>query len=311
MGARGWIAIDAGQTGLRLRVADHTVEVRSSGVGVSPLVRGITAAWAEWTALRPRPDGLVGAAVGLTGDLSASDGAELRATLFSVLGVEELRLAHDSVPAYLGALGARPGVVTMCGTGAVTLAWSGEGAPRRFDGLGPVLGDRGGGASLARAGLRAAARALEGTGPDTALTVPVVDRWGAAVRLATAIREQGPEALEFVRDFTRAVADAARAGDEVATSIVVAGARDAAATTRAAAEATGASTVSYAGAVFREIELFRRSWIRTVEEGEPSRTVATPGGDALDGALVIAAVDPRHLAAWDVVIERRDTREHR
>lgn len=52
---------------------------------------------------------------------------------------------------------------------AVPVAVGPDQIVHRLDGLGPFLGDEGGGASIGRAGLRAALRSLERRGPATAL----------------------------------------------------------------------------------------------------------------------------------------------
>lgn len=93
---------------------------------------------------------------------------ELRSALARLLQCEVL-VANDVVAAYLGALGPHPGLLVQAGTGSLVLGAADDDVVR-LDGWGHLVGDRGSGFALGRAGLRAAFAALDGTGPPTALT---------------------------------------------------------------------------------------------------------------------------------------------
>lgn len=294
-----WLLIDVGQTGVRWRSGAEQREVRSDGIGAGGAASVL--AMVERAAPRVGPD-TAGAVVGLTGDFDDTDRRALTSGLSRALGVGEIRLVHDSVAAYLGALGARAGVVTMCGTGAVTLSWDGAASARRFDGLGPLLGDRGGGATLARDGLRAAMASLDGSGPFTELGVVVEEDWPDAARLVVGLREDDPSARDYARDFTHAVAAAAREGDAVAIGLVEQAARAAAGTTVAAAPAS--ALVSYSGAMFRALEHFLPAWRASVLTRRADLSVVSPMGDALDGAALLATLEPSLLDALGVHLIR-------
>jgi N-acetylglucosamine kinase-like BadF-type ATPase len=61
----------------------------------------------------------------------------------------------DTEAAYLGALGARPGILLLAGTGSMALGRDARGQWARAGGLGPLLGDEGSAFSIGRQWLRA------------------------------------------------------------------------------------------------------------------------------------------------------------
>lgn len=73
-----------------------------------------------------------------------------------------------------------PGIVIAAGSGSIGYARNQGGVLRRVGGLGPRIGDEGSGYALARAGLAAAGRALDGRGPQTALAARLLGATGSA-----------------------------------------------------------------------------------------------------------------------------------
>ncbi|MFQ5897194.1 MAG: BadF/BadG/BcrA/BcrD ATPase family protein [Candidatus Methylomirabilia bacterium] len=69
-----------------------------------------------------------------------------------------VRVLSDAEAAYLGALGARPGLLVVAGTGSIGLGRTARGRWVRRGGLGPLLGDEGSAFWIGREWLRAHAR---------------------------------------------------------------------------------------------------------------------------------------------------------
>jgi N-acetylglucosamine kinase-like BadF-type ATPase len=69
-----------------------------------------------------------------------------------------VHVISDAQAALLGALGKRPGVLMLSGTGSIVVGRNARGRWARAGGLGPVLGDEGSGFWLGREWLRAAVR---------------------------------------------------------------------------------------------------------------------------------------------------------
>ncbi|MGC0239596.1 BadF/BadG/BcrA/BcrD ATPase family protein [Arthrobacter sp. SD76] len=107
---------------------------------------------------------------GLTGD--ADDAARKLMLAAAELGASSVTLAHDSITAFLGALGDHRGSVVAAGTGVVTLA-VGAREVARVDGWGNIISDAGSGYWIGRAAFEAALRDHDGRGPSTILSEAV------------------------------------------------------------------------------------------------------------------------------------------
>jgi N-acetylglucosamine kinase-like BadF-type ATPase len=107
-------------------------------------------------------------------------------------------VVSDVEAAYLAALGPKPGVLLLAGTGAIALGRGRRGPWSRAGGLGPLLGDDGSAFSIGRAWLRSS-------------SVPPA----RARRIATA-----PDAVARVAALAPAVLRRARKGDRTAKRIV-------------------------------------------------------------------------------------------
>ena len=110
--------------------------------------------------------------VGLAGVESAGLVAPLTAALEEHFGAGRVLVTTDARIALAGASPGDPegpGVVLIAGTGAIAYGRSGDGAEARAGGWGPLLGDEGSGYAIARQGLAAVVRELDGRGPKTAI----------------------------------------------------------------------------------------------------------------------------------------------
>jgi len=227
--------------------------------------------------------------VGAAGALAAPEAARaLGELLLASLHADRVAVTGDAVIAHAGALDGKPGVVLIVGTGVVALAIGADGSLRTADGWGPWLGDEGGGAWIGAAGLRAALRALDGSGSHTSLLDAASARfgppttWPAQLNGAAALASFAPDVL-------------ASGHDPVARAIVCAAAESLAATARAAGDGPvamvgGLATVP---ALRQQIDL-----VTTVE-------LVPPAGDALEGALRLGPIHEPH------VIRLQPNRSHR
>ena len=164
----GLLALDAGQTGIRLRWehGQERLEGGTSGVLTDrPLMPQLASAIGDFLAEHRLSPTSVG--VGSSG-LVTPEAAELLG-LVARYGITEVAVAHDATTSYLGALGDAPGAVIAAGTGVVTLA-VGSASVARVDGWGYLLGDAGSGFWIGRAGMDAAMRGFDGRGRMTPLT---------------------------------------------------------------------------------------------------------------------------------------------
>jgi glucosamine kinase len=293
-----YAVVDGGKSSLRMRVTvGHEVrDGLAGGFQYSAPVNGVdgidtlTAAIAAASKATAYDGRLERVTLGLTG-APADRTAERRLALAAgkTLNAMEVVVVSDALMAHAGALGG-PGVVVTAGTGAVAVALDGTGRTARADGWGYLIGDRGGGFWIGRAGLVAAFEAADGSGPPTLLEgsartavgdldIPSVQRLLADPRLVAS-----------VAGFAEQVTTAALAADEVALEILTNAAAHLARTASIAADKLGLRTsdrvVSYSGRALERSVVLRDLFSEAVRHRQFD--VAAPRGDALAGGLLLA-----------------------
>jgi N-acetylglucosamine kinase-like BadF-type ATPase len=227
------VGVDGGGTKTEAVIMDASQRVIGEGrAGPSnPLRVGIAGAT---TAVRDAIDSacasaklrrgdLIAAQIGLAGARRRELRERMRETL-TPLGIGEIEVVTDADIALYGATDGAPGLVVIAGTGSICCGINAR--HKRFcaGGWGPIAGDEGGGAWLARRALRAVAYAFDGRGPKTALTELACGYFHctSADDLTTAI--YAPTITnERLAGFGRDVVDAAKAKDPVALEIVADG----------------------------------------------------------------------------------------
>lgn len=186
---------------------------------------------------------------------------------------ESFSMTNDAVIALAGATAGAPGIITIAGTGSISLGRNSGGHVARSGGWGYIFGDEGGAFDITRQALRAILRREEGWGPETALLPMLLSETGSANANELMHRMYTPE---FPRQRTaalsRLVDRAARGGDAVAIDILHRAAQDLAVITGAVRgqlfEEGEALRIAYIGGVFRS-DLLRSRFaeLATLHEG--------------------------------------------
>lgn len=290
------VAIDAGQTGMKVRViGDATHDELFPGVltdrpvlpQIADVVRAIEARDGHADIVTAGVSGLTEAEADASALAALLPGSDRR-----------IVLAHDSVTSYLGAVGSGNGAVVAAGTGVVTLGVGPRGVAR-VDGWGNVMGDAGSGFWIGREALQSVMRAYDGRGAETALTAEVAEHWpdlpGAYLRL-----QSEPDWVRTVASFARAVAELS-ATDAVAADISRRAAAELAASVlaslrRSQQDPAAHCAVAAVGGVFGS-PLLHDEFVRIVAEAWPSAHLITPLGDGRDGAVHLAAIPAEHPLA--------------
>ncbi len=284
------LAVDAGQTGIRLRWEHGPERIETDAPGIltdRPLMPQLAAVIGAMVTTHSLAPTFVG--VGCSG-LVTPEATELLG-LVSRYGVREVAVAHDSTTNYLGALGDRPGAVIAAGTGVVTLAVGRTVA--RVDGWGYLIGDAGSAYWIGRAGMEAAMRGHDGRGQLTRLTD----------RLGTIFGDLQAAYVELQSDERRVsrIADFARVVDELSiTDPVSAGIIDAAAAELSESVLAGlrrvclmdAPNVCALGQVLASPNI-RTRFLRYLRLQWPTLELTEPQGNALDGAGLLSGLAAR------------------
>ena len=298
MSQAGSLAIDAGQSGIKVRHADAAGESEWSAPGIRtdlPLLPQL-ARVIEQAAEAGHTADTVGLGVsGLTSD-EADAGYLLAAAV--PLGARAVHLAHDSITAYLGALGDERGVVVAAGTGVVTLA-VGRTDIARVDGWGYLIGDAGSGYWLGRAALDAVMRAHDGRGAATALT-EIVHADFPDLEAAYIELQADPARVQRIASYARHVAAVAD-DDAVAAAIVSTAGRELAASALAGLRRVGeqdaaAPKVHGVGGLFGGTAL-GRAFATAVRTELPTADIRLGEAHPLDGAAALADVSPTSALA--------------
>lgn len=210
------VGVDAGGTGSRAVVVrgGDVVERRDLGpLNVLLHADAVDRLAALLTGVRASAAGL-----GLAGIRSAEHAGRVAAELAARTGAQ-VAVGDDADAALAGAFRGRPGVVVIAGTGSAAAGRHADGRTARVGGHGFLLGDEGGGYWIGREAVRAALRAADGTGPETALSAMVET---AFRRLLDAEREvhERPTDRQLLARLVPAVALAARGGDAEAGRIL-------------------------------------------------------------------------------------------
>ncbi|MBI4409618.1 MAG: hypothetical protein HY561_07905 [Gemmatimonadetes bacterium] len=229
-----FIGIDGGATRATALVTDETGrELARLGGGAGIVKAASPAAGAQALAsLAAKALSAAGAASPAAGLCCALAGAgreperdAMRTALYAAGVARRVSVVTDAEAAIQDALGTGPGILIIAGTGSIGWGRGDDGQTVRVGGWGELLGDEGSGYAIGLAGLRAAARAVDGRGPAT----PLLEQLLAETKV------KAPEGLiAWVEQASKAdvaalaprVLAAASQGDEVARALGAQAARD-------------------------------------------------------------------------------------
>ncbi len=175
-----FIGVDGGGSHTRAVVAGEDLEPKGRGsagpanAATRPL-RHVVAAVAEAVAGAAHAAGIepgsaTGIACGLAGVETAGVADGVARALEAIYAARRVLVTTDAKIALAGAVAGPvdgPGVVLIAGTGAIAFGRGLDGTEARAGGWGPIIGDEGSGYAIAREGLAAVVRDLDGRGERT------------------------------------------------------------------------------------------------------------------------------------------------
>jgi len=227
---RAVVGVDGGGTKTHAVILDNNLSVLGEGrAGASnPLRVGIANACAAireavdkaCEAAEIRRTDIIAAEVGLAGARRKELSARMREALLT-LGIPEIFVVGDADIALYGATEGEPGLIVIAGTGSICCGINGRGKSFCAGGWGPIAGDEGAGAWIARRALRSIAHATDGRGPATSLSAAATSYFYVSdpIDLSTAI--YAPSITnERLAGFAKFVIEAAKEEDEVAREIL-------------------------------------------------------------------------------------------
>jgi N-acetylglucosamine kinase-like BadF-type ATPase len=197
-------------------------------VGVETAVKNIFAAIEKAcdAADRSKID-IVSAQLGLAGVRREDLRYLIRNRFREILAIRKVEVTTDAEIALYAATEGKEGLVIIAGTGSVCMGKNAEGEMASAGGWGPLAGDEGGGAGIARRALQLIAKSADGRGKPTQLSDYAVDyfRAGRLEDLSVAIYAPQVDNAR-IAGFAQYVTRAATEGDQVAVELLVEAGRE-------------------------------------------------------------------------------------
>jgi len=230
------VGVDGGGTKTEAVIMDSDLRVIGEGRSgpSNPLRVGVTSAAAAvreaidnaCASAKVRRSDVESAEVGLAGARKHEIRERMREVLLA-LGIRDIEVVTDADIALYGATDGAPGIVVIAGTGSNCCGINSRGKRFCAGGWGPLAGDEGAGAWIARQALRAVAYASDGRGPETLLTefacnyfhVSTADDLTTAIYAPTITNER-------IAGFGKDVVEAAKRKDPVAAQIIMGGGKE-------------------------------------------------------------------------------------
>ncbi len=300
------LGVDGGGTKTHALIADDRQRVLGEGTAgpSNPLRVGIGNAAAAvreaidkaCSAAAVQRADIVAAEVGLAGVKREEIRERMREMLLG-LGISSLEVVTDAEIALFGATDGTPGVVVIAGTGSICCGVNARGRRICAGGWGPIAGDEGSGAWIARRALQRVARAADGRGDATSLTEKACDYFDATAveDLSTTVYAPGVT-NDYIAGFGKVVIEAAQHGDIIAGEIINEAGRELGVAARAVIRRLQMEResfrVAYVGGVFAASELVLAPLREEVLRVAPRAYLAPP---VLSPAIAATRMARRHL----------------
>lgn len=224
---------------------------------------------------------IAAAEIGLAGVRRADIRNRMRDRLITRLRIKKLEVYTDAEIALYGATDGKAGLVVIAGTGSICCGRNANGEFASAGGWGPLAGDEGGGAGIARRALQAVAKASDGRAPKTALSNLACDYFRASSPEDIAMAIYAPTMTnDRIAGFARFVIQAARDNDKVALRLIDEAGCELGLAANAVIKKLNLAEerfqIAYVGGIFAAKELIFDPLLRKVHELAPAAYLAPP-----------------------------------
>ncbi|HEX8639250.1 MAG TPA: BadF/BadG/BcrA/BcrD ATPase family protein, partial [Pyrinomonadaceae bacterium] len=226
-------------------------------------------------------DDIVAATLGLAGVRRADIRRVVMESFQKRLPLKKMQVITDAEIALYGTTLGKQGLVIIAGTGSICIGQNEDGKKAAAGGWGPLAGDEGGGAGIAKRALQAIAKASDGRGAPTELSRVAAEyfRTSKTEDLIVAIYSPQTDNAK-IAGFARDVVETAQASDAVAIEIL-----------REAGFELGLAAVAVikklnlqrrkipmgcVGSIFKAGELLTDSMLETVHKTAPKAFLTSP-----------------------------------
>lgn len=225
------LGVDGGGTKTHIVLLNDAKEIVSEGisgpsnplrVGVENAVSNISKAviTACDKASATQSD-IVSATLGLAGVRRTDIRERVRQRIIEILQIPKVEIVIDAEIALYGTTLGKAGLVIISGTGSICYGKDEKGNAARAGGWGPIAGDEGGGIKIATQGLQAIAKALDGRGKTTKLSIVGEEYFRASTPEDLLVAIYSPQMdNRRLAGFAKYVVETAMKGDEIAIEIL-------------------------------------------------------------------------------------------
>lgn len=228
---------------------------------------------------------------GLAGACTPSEQSLVSGKLAAITRGKSFVVDEDAAAAQSGAFAGGPGAVMIAGTGANCFGVNAQNERARADGLGPLLGDRGGGYRIGEAALRAICASDDGSGSPTSLVAPGLQSFGVdSVEELVKIVYQPNFTRNPVAALFPIVLQEAQNGDSVAQDLLQDAGRELALSARAVLRKLQLSRVAIVGGVLENALPVRVAFEKNLGALIADVEVILPQYDAAIGAALLVKI---------------------
>jgi N-acetylglucosamine kinase-like BadF-type ATPase len=221
------------------------------------------------------------ATLGLAGVRRADLSERVRESFLTKLRVKKTEVMTDAAIALYGVTLGAAGLVVIAGTGSICMGRNERGETAAAGGWGPLAGDEGGGAGIARRALQAIAKASDGRAEPTDLSNAAIEyfRAGSLQDLAVAIYAPQIDNAR-IAGFARFVGEIAADGDETAIEILREAGGELGLAARAVIEKLKLKTAKFpvgcVGGIFKAGDLITEPLMKIVCRSAPKAYLSAP-----------------------------------
>jgi len=224
---------------------------------------------------------IVSAALGLAGVRRSDIRLRIRERIAEKLQIKSVEVVTDAEIALYGAIKDKTGLVVIAGTGSICLGKNEKGEKAVAGGWGPLAGDEGGGAGIARRALQAIAKASDGRGCQTKLSRRAMGYFRAGKPEDLVVAIYAPQIdNKKIAGFAQLVAESAAEGDQVAIQILAEAGYElgiaATAVIRQLKLERRKFPIAAVGGVFQAGELISKPLLETVQKAAPKAYLIEP-----------------------------------
>lgn len=224
---------------------------------------------------------IVSATLGLAGVRREDLRQRVRERFVRNFHLKSVEILTDADIALYGATLGKAGLVVIAGTGSICIGQDSDGKRKTAGGWGPLAGDEGGGAGIARRALQAIAKASDGRGEPTELSEKALEYFRAARMDDLPVAIYAPQIDNAkIAGFARIVIETAKGGDKVAEKVLAEAGKELALAATAVIHELKLEKkefpIAKVGGIFHAGELIAAPFMEKVRQSAPKAFLTEP-----------------------------------